>query len=154
MVCARLQSSPEPRVAAIATSSPFVKPYWHIERARVGASRRVPVELIVNGCAVSTFEIVADGSVQPVHFSHNVEQSSWIALRILPSAHTNPIFIEIAGAPIRSSRRSAAWCRQAVDVCWEQKRTRIRPSELGAAEEAYSHARKRYDMIASTCVSD
>ena len=30
------------------------KPYWHVERARIGDTRKVPVELIVNGHAVET----------------------------------------------------------------------------------------------------
>ena len=153
-VCAWLDPSPDDRTKAIATASPFVKPYWHIERARVGSSRRVGVELIVNGRAVGRIEVLADGSVQPVDFTHMIEQSSWIALRILPSAHTNPVVVEVAASPVRASRRSAAWCRQAVDVCWEQKRTRIRASELAAAAEAYNHARATYDSIIKESVTE
>ena len=37
------------------------KPYWHVERARVGESRQVLVELIVNGRAVAKTLVVADG---------------------------------------------------------------------------------------------
>ena len=37
------------------------KPYWHVERARIGDSRKVPVELIVNGESVARQEIEADG---------------------------------------------------------------------------------------------
>ena len=39
-----------------------------------------------------------------------IERSSWIAARILPSSHTNPMFAIVADAPIRASRRSAEWC--------------------------------------------
>lgn len=46
------------------------------------------------------------------------------------------------------------WCRQAVDVCWEQKRTRIRPAEMEAAKEAYDHARAVYDIIVNECVPE
>ncbi len=42
-------------------------------------------------------------------------------------------------------------CRQAVDVCWEQKRQRIRPAELAAAAEAYDHARAAYDRSQAEC---
>ena len=38
------------------------QPYWSIERARIGTSRKVPVELVVNGEAVDTSEIEADGT--------------------------------------------------------------------------------------------
>ncbi|MCA9106141.1 MAG: CehA/McbA family metallohydrolase, partial [Planctomycetales bacterium] len=39
------------------------QPYWHIERARIGDSSRVPVELIVNGQVVERREIEADGDM-------------------------------------------------------------------------------------------
>jgi hypothetical protein len=149
--CAWLTPDPDARLSAIAKTSPYVKPYWHIERARQGTSRKVPVELIVNGKAVDRTSIVADGSVQSLSLRHNIAQSSWIALRILPSAHTNPIVVEVNGSPVRASRRSAEWCRKAVDVLWEQKRTRIRSTELGDASHAYEHARGAYDRILGEC---
>jgi hypothetical protein len=34
-----------------------------------------------------------------------------------------------------------------VDVCWEQKKQRIRPQELAAAFQIYEHARRTYDDI-------
>src|SRR5690606_33527934 len=79
------------------------KPYWHIERCRIGDSRKVPVELIVNGHPVAKKEIVADGSMQSLEFDVDLKHSSWLAVRILPSVHTNPIFVEVAGEPIRAS---------------------------------------------------
>src|SRR5262249_23502364 len=36
------------------------KPYWDLERSRINSSRKVPVELIVNGQPVEKKEIVAD----------------------------------------------------------------------------------------------
>jgi len=50
------------------------------------------------------------------------------------------------GEPIHE-RRSAEWCRQAVDQCWKMKRGNIRPQELAAAEKAYEDAREVYDKI-------
>jgi len=70
-----------------------------------------------------------------------------LGLRILPSVHTNPIYITVGNRPIRSSKRSAEWCRKAVDVCWEQKAQRIRPAELAEAKAAFDHARTTYDRI-------
>jgi hypothetical protein len=122
-------------------------PYWHIERARIGDTRTVPVELIVNGVAVETKAIEADGNVSEVTFDYAPERSSWVAVRILPAAHTNPVFVEVDGAPIRASRRSAEWCLKSVDRCWKSKRGAIRESEIAAAEAAYEHARERYRAI-------
>ncbi len=78
------------------------RPYWHTERARVGQTRRVPVELIVNGQAVDRVEIEADGSLQDLKFDYTIPHSSWIALRVFPAAHTNPVFVEVDGQPIRA----------------------------------------------------
>ena len=54
------------------------------------------------------------------------QESSWIAARVLPSAHTNPVFALVGGKPIRASRASAEWCLNAVNQCWTQKAPRIR----------------------------
>jgi hypothetical protein len=120
------------------------KPYWHIERARIGNSRKVPVELIVNGQPVARTELVADGATQALTFNYTPERSSWVALRIFPSSHTNPIFVEVDGQPIRASQRSAQWCLDSVDVCWKSKVGNIRVSEREAAAAAFEVARQAY----------
>ncbi len=122
------------------------KPYWHLERSRLGASRRVPVELIVNGEAVKRQEIEADGSIQKLSWDIDLDRSSWVAIRILPSVHTNPVFAIVDDKPIRASAASAKWCRDAVDVCWERKRSQIRQSERAEAEAAYKKAREIYEQ--------
>ena len=109
------------------------QPYWHIERARVEGTRQIPVELIVNGNAVDKKLIEADGACEDLEFEYTPERSSWIAIRVFPAAHTNPIFVEVDGAPIRASKRSAEWCLDAVDRCWESKSPQIRESEREAA---------------------
>lgn len=123
------------------------QPYWHLARCRIGDSRRVPVELVAGGQVVATSEIEADGNVQQLSWEVPIDQSTWLAVRILPSVHTNPIFVEVAGQPTRASRASAEWCRRAVDVCWESKREAIREEEREAAAEAYDHARDYYDRV-------
>jgi hypothetical protein len=123
------------------------KPYWHVERARIGDSRRIPVELVVNGQAVERKEIDADGDINDLTFEFTPEQSSWVALRVFASSHTNPIFVEVDGKPIRASRRSAQWCLDAVDVCWNAKRNIIRAPEREAAAAAYEFARQAYRRI-------
>ncbi|MBI3681099.1 MAG: CehA/McbA family metallohydrolase [Acidobacteria bacterium] len=120
------------------------KPYWELERARIGGSRTVPLELIVNGQSVERQVIQADGKMRPVTFRHKVGQSSWIALRILPSSHTNPVFVTVAGKPIRASRKSIEWCLQAVDQCHRQKLPRVRLEERGDMERSYEAARAAY----------
>jgi hypothetical protein len=128
-----------------------VSPPWHLERARIGKTRNVPVELIVNGVAVDRATILADGAAHPLSFKTRLTQSSWVALRVLPSSHTYPVFVTLAGKPIRASKRSAEWCRACVDKLWEVKSPFIRESERTAAREAYEHARKTYDGIIQEC---
>ncbi len=123
------------------------KPYWHVERARIGDTRNVPVELIVNGESVETQQIAADGSINALEFEYTPTISSWVAVRIFPAAHTNPVFIEVDGQPIRASKRSARWCIDAVDTCWESKRGQIREQERLAAKQAFDIARATYEEI-------
>ncbi len=130
------------------------KPYWHIERCRLGTTQEVPVELVINGEVVATKNIVADGSLTQIEFEARIEHSSWVALRILPSCHTNPVFVEVDNSPIRASKRSAKWCRKAVDVCWMAKKNGIRKEDHQKAEAAYEHARKQYDRIYETAFDD
>jgi len=123
------------------------KPYWDVERARIGDTREVPVELVVNGQPVARKNVLADGQVRDVAFDVAIEKSSWVAVRILPSAHTNPIFVLVGGKPVRASRRSAEWCLAAVSQCWTQKAPRISVAELGAARQAYDRAREVYKRL-------
>jgi hypothetical protein len=131
--------------AAIAQRPLDEEPYWNIERARIGTTRNVRVELIVNGEPVDTAEIIADGKWQDVSFDYPVKRSSWMALRIFPSAHTNPVFVIVDGKPIRILK-SIEWSRMAVDQCWKMKKANIRPSEQSDAEAAYNKAREVYDQ--------
>ncbi len=140
-VAALLQEAPDPELQSRRYDE---KPYWDLERARIGVSRTVPLELIVNGVAVARTDIDADGSQRAVSFETNIKQSSWIALRILPSSHTNPVFVLVNDKPIRASRQSAEWCLKAVDQCWKQKSPQIRASERLEAEQVYELARRAY----------
>jgi hypothetical protein len=122
-------------------------PYWDVERARIGSSREVPVELLVNGRPVARKPMLADGAVRDVSFEVPLRESSWLALRIYPSSHTNPIFAIVDGKPIRASRRSAEWCLAAVNQCWTQKAPKIAPAEIEEARKAYDHAREVYRKL-------
>jgi len=145
-VVARLPEKQDEAGEAIAHRSLAEQPYWNIERARIGTSQKVGVELIVNGQPVDTVEITADSKWQDINFTYSVDHSSWIALRVFPSSHTNPVFVIVDGKPIHE-RKSAEWCRQAVDQCWKMKQPKIRTEEQSAAEAAYNNARKIYDEI-------
>ena len=125
----------------------YEKPYWDLERARIGDSRDVPVKLVVNGEPVARQNIVADGTVQKLNFDVPIHKSSWVAVRILPSSHTDPIFVIVGGKPIRASLRSAEWCLAGVNQCWLQKAPLISKDELPAAQKAYDHARAVYRQI-------
>jgi hypothetical protein len=143
-VAARLDPVPN---EAIRGRAPDQQPYWDLERARIGTTRDVPVELVVNGAVVAAKNVAADGQIHDITFEVPIEQSSWIAARILASSHTNPIFVMVGDKPIRASRRSAEWCLTAVNQCWTQKARAIRPAELAAARAAYDHAREVYRRI-------
>jgi hypothetical protein len=130
------------------------KPYWHVERARIGDTRKVPVELVINGVVVETQEISADGNVRDLIFDYKLTRSSWVAMRIFATSHTNPIFIEVGGEPIRASKRSAQWCLNAVDVCWHSKLGRIRADDQAEAKLAYDYARQRYKTIIAESFDD
>ena len=94
-------------MAAMMAGKPLDQPYyWHVERARVGNTRKVPVELVVNGKAV------------------------------------------------RASRKSAQWCLDAVDACWDAKRGNIRREERGDAEQAYEVAREAYRKVLAESTRD
>jgi len=123
------------------------KPYWDIERARIGDSRKVAVEIIVNGKPVSSKELLADGVSREMKFEVPIASSSWVAARVIPAAHTNPVFVIVEGKPIRTSRRSAEWALKGVNQCWTQKSTRISQAEIGEAQKAYDHAREVYQQL-------
>ncbi|HKW33845.1 MAG TPA: CehA/McbA family metallohydrolase [Candidatus Acidoferrum sp.] len=123
------------------------RPFWHVERARVENTREVPVEIVVDGKPVARKNIVADGQVRDLEFDVPIQRSSWLAARILPSSHTNPIFVIVGGKPMRPLRPSAEWCLAAVDQCWTQKAPKISPRELPEARQAYAHAREVYRKL-------
>ena len=147
LVAARLEPEPPADMASIRHAFNG----WHLERARIGTTGTVPVELIVNGCVADKTTLIADGKPHAISFKMRITRSSWIALRIYPSSHTHPVFAIVGARPIRASKRSAQWCRACVDKVWEVKSPFIRDSEEPAAVEAFNHARSAYETIANEC---
>lgn len=123
-----------------------ITPFWDIERSRMGSSRKVGVELIVNGMPVDTAEIVADGTVRDVKFDYKLTKSGWVAMRIYPSSHSNPVFVKVDDKPVLE-KESAEWCLAALEQCWKMKEPNIRQNEKAAAAEAYEKARGVYKKI-------
>ena len=150
-VAARLNQEPIP---GLAKRDYKQKPYWHIERARIEDTRKVPVEVIVNGYPITKKEIVADGDLQDIAFEVPIEFSSWVALRILPSSHTNPVFVLVDGKPIRASKRSAEWCLAGVKKCRLQKQRFMGADEIADFNAAYDHAERTYRRIIVESVTD
>ena len=150
-IAARLNETPNPEIKNISYNK---KPYWDIERARLGDRREVLVEVIVNGYPVAKQNVVADGKLQDLAFDVKVDRSSWVALRILPSSHTNPIFVLVGDKPIRASKRSAEWCLKGVDQCWSQKKKFIKEDEMDQASQAYEHGRQTYRRLLAECETD
>jgi hypothetical protein len=123
------------------------QPYWDLERARIGNTRTVAAEVVLNGQPVAKKALLADGSLQALEFNVPVEESGWIALRILPSSHTNPLFLVVGNKQMRPSRPSVEWCLASVDQCWSQKAPQISGKEIASAKKAYDHARKTYRAL-------
>jgi hypothetical protein len=143
-VAALLDQIPQPEIQ----SRPYdQEPYWTLERSRIKGTRQIPVELIVNGESVARKLVNADGSLQDVTFDTPITRSSWVAVRVLPAAHTNPIFVLVDDKPIRASEASADWCLRAVQQCWSQKAPRIAADQLPAAKVAYQQAKATYERL-------
>src|SRR5690606_33084758 len=70
-------------------------------RIRAAAYRdgtpNLPVELIVNGYVADQQEIVADGELNEITLDAELDRSSWVAVRVFPHAHTNPVFAIVDG---------------------------------------------------------
>jgi hypothetical protein len=137
------------KIAALLDEVPFEyakkRFAWTIEKARLGGTRQVPVEVIVNGRAVAKMEITADGRLQDLSFEVPITKSSWVALRIFPSSHSNPVWVTVDDKPVRE-RQSLEWCLKGVDQCWSQKKRTYAAAEMNDAVAAYDHARKVYQQ--------
>ena len=115
--------------------------------ARRQAPKELPLEVVVNGLPAAAQTIPADGSSRELSFEVPIARSSWVAVRMFPYAHTNPVFVLVNGKPIRASRPSAEWCLRGVDQCWSVKKQTYAPSEREEAVKAYEHARRVYRRI-------
>jgi hypothetical protein len=122
------------------------------DEMEVGGERLV--ELVVNGVAVASRKVPADGQLHDIEFDVPIERSSWVALRQFPQLHTNPVNVIVAGQPIRASRRSALWCVNMTELLWHNREKNISPPERDAARETFRKTLDRYRQIADESPSD
>lgn len=119
--------------------------------ANLPGKKEAEVEFIINGAVAETRKIVPNGSKQKLEFKDvKFKQSSWVAIRVFPHAHTNPIWIIKDGKPIRH-KSSLEWCLAGVEQCWKQKQKTYADAEMKEAEAAYEHARKVYRQRLAEC---
>ena len=111
-----------------------------------GGKRKV--EIVVNGEAVASAYVLADGKPHDVEFSVNIVESSWVALRHFPQLHTNPVNVIVERKPIRASADSARWCLDVIDQLWKFRSNRISEKERPAARAAYDRAEAKFSKIA------
>jgi EF hand len=105
------------------------------------------VEIVVNGEAVAFQNVAADDKPRDVEFSIPMTKSSWVALRVTPALHTNPVNVIVDGKPIRASKASARWCREVIEQLWRIRETDILPAERDAARKTFQEAIGIYRKI-------
>jgi hypothetical protein len=112
------------------------------------------VEVIVNGRAVASSRVPADGKVHQLEFAVPIASSSWIALRQFPQLHTNPVTVLMNNQPIRASRASAIWCMESIRRLWRNRAKFISASERSEARVTYQRTLEKYAQIAMECEPD
>ena len=109
--------------------------------------KTVPVELVVNGFPMEAQEMPCDGKTRELTFTAEIAASSWVAVRVVPTGHTNPFFVIVDGKPIRANKASAEWCLAGVEQCWKSKQKTYAKDEQKQAVADYDHARNVYKAI-------
>jgi len=141
-VIVKLTAAALPAERAIAR---VLSEFWNLEYAL--AEDTVPIEVVVNGLPVAEVSIPATGAPVGVQLEIPIEAGSWIAARVRGAAHTNPIYCSVDGEALRTSRRSAVWCLEAVDKAWEEKHLLIEPRDRPDAQLAYEIAREHFRRV-------
>ncbi|MEM6688748.1 MAG: CehA/McbA family metallohydrolase [Planctomycetota bacterium] len=107
----------------------------------------IEIELIVNGYPVASQTIKPNGTMKEVAFDHRVDQSAWVAMRVFPHAHTNPIYVIVDDQPVRGPADSIRWCLEGVKQCWKSKQSTYDADEQDDARAAYDHAERIYQQL-------
>jgi hypothetical protein len=112
-----------------------------------GGTRQI--EVVVNGIAVDSVTVPADGKPHKIEFTVPIAESSWVALRHFPQMHTNPVNVIVDKKPIRASKQSARWCIETIKLLWENRQQVIAKAERTAAKAAYDRAIAKFEAIAA-----
>ncbi len=120
---------------------------WNIERARIPGTQSVSVEIVVNGRVVASKALPADGSERKISFDIPIQQSSWVALRLMGAAHTNPVFVLVDNKPIRASRSSVEWNMRSLMEAYEAATASGSGGEEQNVRAAYQYAYAVYQKI-------
>ena len=141
----------KPRSVAVSAKVTFASdsPLGTAVGAAMPEGKNRLVEFVMNGKVIKAMEIPADGKIHEISFNHEVNQSSWIALRSYPQMHTNPVNIKVGGKPIRVSKDSAKWCIGVIEQLWRVRKNAIAENERGEAEKTFLKAIEVYKKIAS-----
>jgi hypothetical protein len=107
------------------------------------------VEVVVNGRAVASAHVLADGAVHELEFTVPITQSSWVALRHFPQMHTNPVNVIVAGKPVRASAESARWCAATIEQLWRARGPTIAAPDRDEAHQSFQNALAAYRRIAA-----
>jgi hypothetical protein len=112
------------------------------------------VEIMVNGRAVATKEVPADGQAHDWELEIEIHQSAWVALRHFPQLHTNPVNVIVGGKPIRASRDSALWCIETIEQLWRTRERAIAEPERAEARRTFDEAIEQFRRIAKEAWSE
>ncbi len=120
------------------------KPYWDIERARIGRSREVPVEVIVNGERAAVQNLTADGKDPDADLrrsgrAQQLDRRARAAVRPHQSGLRHGW--RKTGPRLEAQRRVVPQRGQPV---LDAEGAQITAAELDAARAAYDHAREVY----------
>ena len=91
--------------------------------------------------------VCADGELRTLTFADpKLTHSAWLAIRTFPSAHTNPLWVEMDNKPVLV-KESIAWCMAALEQCWKEKQRTYSAKEIEQAMADYEHARQTYRRL-------
>src|SRR6266571_4825699 len=109
----------------------------------IGGGQRL-IEIVVNGKAVATKEVLADGQAHDWNLEIEIHQSAWVALRHFPQLHTNPVHVLVGGKPIRAARTDALWCIETIEQLWRTRKGAIAESERAEARRTFDEAIEKF----------
>ena len=115
--------------------------------ARVPGKEEVTAEILFNGYPIATQTIAANGEMQEISIDTQLEESGWLAVRVFPHAHTNPVHVRVGGKPMHPVKDSVRWCLAGVERCWMTKQPTYAAEEQEDARAAYDHARRAYKAL-------